>query len=110
VVACQNERSQLQNKETAMKILRARLLERQVREQEEAQAKERGEMRSADWGSQIRSYILHPYTLVKDHRTGVEIGDPVRVLGGDIDPFIEAALSRPPGGATGDGGTGPARS
>src|SRR5438105_5025028 len=77
VVACQNERSQLQNKETAMKILRARLLERQVREQEEAQAKERGEMRSADWGSQIRSYILHPYTLVKDHRTGVEIGDPV---------------------------------
>ncbi len=109
VVACQNERSQLQNKETAMKILRARLLERQVREQEEAQAKERGELRSADWGSQIRSYILHPYTLVKDHRTGVEIGDPTRVLGGDIDPFIEAALSRPPGGPTGDGGTGPAR-
>jgi peptide chain release factor 2 len=105
VVACQNERSQLQNKETAMKILRARLLERQVREQEEAQAKERGEMRSADWGSQIRSYILHPYTLVKDHRTGVEIGDPTRVLGGDIDPFIEAALSRPPGVPTGDGGT-----
>jgi peptide chain release factor 2 len=95
VVACQNERSQLQNKETAMKILRARLLERQVREQEEAQAKERGEMRAADWGSQIRSYILHPYTLVKDHRTGIEIGDPTRVLDGDIDPFIEAALSRP---------------
>jgi peptide chain release factor 2 len=109
VVACQNERSQLQNKETAMKILRARLLERQVREQEAAQAKERGEMRSADWGSQIRSYILHPYTLVKDHRTGIEIGDPTRVLGGDIDPFIEAALSRPPGGPTGDGGTGPAQ-
>src|SRR2546423_15490529 len=78
-----------------MKIVRARLLERQVREQAVAQAKERGEMRSADWGSQIRSYILHPYTLVKDHRTGVEIGDPTRVLGGDIDPFIEAALSRP---------------
>jgi peptide chain release factor 2 len=95
VVACQNERSQLQNKETAMKILRARLLERQVREQEEAQAKERGEMRAADWGSQIRSYILHPYTLVKDHRTGVEVGDPTRVLDGDIDAFIEAALSRP---------------
>ena len=92
-----------------MKILRARLLERQVREQEEAQAKERGEMRSADWGSQIRSYILHPYTLVKDHRTGIEIGDPTRVLGGDIDAFIEAALSRPPGGPTGDGGTGPAQ-
>ena len=110
VVACQNERSQLQNKETAMKILRARLLERQVREQEEAQAKERGEMRSADWGSQIRSYILHPYTLVKDHRTGIEIGDPTRVLGGDIDPFIEAALSRPPSGPTGDDGIGPAQS
>src|SRR5207302_349918 len=109
VVACQNERSQLQNKETAMKILRARLLERQVREQEEAQAKERGELRSADWGSQIRSYILHPYTLVKDHRTGLEIGDPTRVLGGDIDPFIEAALSRPPGGAADEAGTGPAK-
>ena len=108
VVACQNERSQLQNKETAMKILRARLLERQVREQEEAQARERGELRSADWGSQIRSYFLHPYTLVKDHRTGVEIGDATRVLGGDIDRFIEAALSRPLGVPTGDGGTGPA--
>jgi peptide chain release factor 2 len=95
VVACQNERSQLQNKETALKILRARLLEQKVREQEEAQAKERGEMRAADWGSQIRSYFLHPYTLVKDHRTGVEVGDTTRVLDGDIDPFIEAALSRP---------------
>jgi peptide chain release factor 2 len=108
VVACQNERSQLQNKETAMKILRARLLEQQVREQEEAQARERGEMRSADWGSQIRSYVLHPYTLVKDHRTGIEVGDPSRVLDGDIDVFIEAALSRPPGGASGEAGTTPA--
>ncbi|HZP97824.1 MAG TPA: peptide chain release factor 2 [Candidatus Limnocylindria bacterium] len=98
VVSCQNERSQLQNRETAMRILRARLLEERVREQEEEQARERGEMRSADWGSQIRSYILHPYTLVKDHRTGVEVGDPTRVLDGDIDAFIEAALSRPPGG------------
>ena len=67
-------------------------------------------MRSADSGSQIRSYILHPCTLVKDHRTGIEVGDPTRVLGGDIDPFIEAALSRPPGGTAGDGGTGPAQS
>ena len=98
VVACQNERSQLQNRETAMKILKARLLERRVREQEEEQAKERGEMRSADWGSQIRSYVLHPYTVVKDHRTGVEVGDPNRVLDGDIDVFIEAALSRPQDG------------
>src|SRR5438105_7805433 len=103
VAACQNERSQLQNRETAMKILRARLLERKVREQEEAQARERGELRSADWGSQIRSYVLHPYTLVKDHRTGLEIGDPTRVLDGDIDPFIEAALSRP-GQASGEPG------
>ena len=98
VVACQNERSQLQNRETAMKILKARLLEQRVREQEEEQARERGEMRSADWGSQIRSYVLHPYTVVKDHRTGVEVGDPNRVLDGDIDMFIEAALSRPQGG------------
>jgi peptide chain release factor 2 len=101
VVSCQNERSQLQNRETAMRILRARLLEERVRAQEEEQAKERGEMRSADWGSQIRSYVLHPYTLVKDHRTGVEVGDPTRVLDGDIDTFIEAALARPAGGGTG---------
>jgi len=100
VVSCQNERSQLQNRETAMRILRARLLEERVRAQEEEQAKERGEMRSADWGSQIRSYVLHPYTVVKDHRTGVEVGDPTRVLDGDIDMFIEAALSRPQGGTT----------
>ena len=98
VVACQNERSQLQNRETAMRVLKARLLEERVRAQEEEQAKERGEMRAADWGSQIRSYVLHPYTVVKDHRTGVEVGDPTRVLDGDIDKFIEAALSRPQGG------------
>ena len=83
-----------------MRILRARLLEERVRAQELEQAKERGEMRSADWGSQIRSYVLHPYTLVKDHRTGVEVGDPTRVLDGDIDGFIEAALARPSGGGT----------
>jgi len=100
VVSCQNERSQLQNRETAMRILKARLLEKRVLEQEAEQARERGEMRSADWGSQIRSYVLHPYTLVKDHRTGVEVGDPTRVLDGDIDVFIEAALSKPAGGGT----------
>jgi peptide chain release factor 2 len=98
VVSCQNERSQLQNRETAMRILKARLLEERVRRQEEEQARERGEMRAADWGSQIRSYVLHPYTVVKDHRTGVEVGDPTRVLDGDIDMFIEAALSRRAGG------------
>ena len=102
VVSCQNERSQLQNRETALRILKARLLEKRVLEQEAEQARERGEMRSADWGSQIRSYVLHPYTLVKDHRTGVEVGDPTRVLDGDIDVFIEAALSqRKPTGGTG---------
>ena len=72
--------------------------ELRVRQQEEEQAKERGEMRAADWGSQIRSYVLHPYTVVKDHRTNVEVGDPTRVLDGDIDVFIEAALSRPQAG------------
>lgn len=95
VAASQNERSQMQNRELAMRILRARLLEQRLREQEAEQARERGEMRSADWGSQIRSYVLHPYTLVKDHRTGVEIGDVARVLDGDIGPFIQAALARP---------------
>jgi peptide chain release factor 2 len=74
-------------------VLRARLLEQRVLEQEAEQAKERGEMRAADWGSQIRSYVLHPYTLVKDHRTGIEIGDVQRVLDGDIEQLIEASLT-----------------
>jgi len=103
VASSQNERSQLQNRDIAMRILRARLLELRIREQEAEQAKERGEMRSADWGSQIRSYVLHPYTMVKDHRTAVEVGDAARVLDGDIDVFIEAALARPDGaGGTAD--------
>jgi peptide chain release factor 2 len=93
VAASQNERSQLQNRDIAMRVLRARLLEQRVLEQEAEQAKERGEMRAADWGSQIRSYVLHPYTLVKDHRTGVEVGDVQRVLDGDIEQFIEASLT-----------------
>jgi peptide chain release factor 2 len=93
VVACQNERSQLQNRETAMKMLRAKLLERRIMEQEAEQAKLRGQMRAADWGSQIRSYVLHPYKLVKDERTNLEVGNTQAVLDGDIDEFIEAALS-----------------
>ena len=105
VAACQNERSQLQNREMAMKMLRAKLLEKRILEQEEEQAKLRGQMRAADWGSQIRSYVLHPYTLVKDHRTDVEVGDAQRVLDGNIDPFIEAALSATLPGP----GTAPAR-
>ena len=99
VAASQNERSQLQNRELAMRIVRARILELRVREQEAEQARERGEMKAADWGSQIRSYVLHPYTMVKDHRTDLEVGDIQRVLDGDIDPFIEAALARSPAGA-----------
>jgi peptide chain release factor 2 len=106
VAASQNERSQLQNREIAMRVLRARLLEKRVLEQEAEQAKERGELRAADWGSQIRSYVLHPYTLVKDHRTGVEIGDVQRVLDGDIEQLIEASLTGRT--ASKGAGTGPA--
>ncbi len=100
VAASQNERSQLQNRELALRILRARILEVRIRQQEAEQAKERGEMRSADWGSQIRSYVLHPYTLVKDHRTNLEIGDVNRVLDGDLDDLIQAALARPAAAGT----------
>lgn len=92
VVQCQNERSQKQNKETALRILRSKLyeLERQKREEERARLK--GEHVSAEWGNQIRSYVLHPYQLVKDHRTGVEVGNAQAVLDGELDPFIEAWL------------------
>jgi len=94
VAACQNERSQMQNKAVAMRILKARLaeLERQRREQEMDSI--RGERKAVDFGSQIRSYVLAPYQMVKDHRTDEEMGDPQRVLDGDIDRFIEAELRR----------------
>ena len=92
VVQCQNERSQLQNKATAMRLLRARLLEEQERERAERLAAERGEQKAAEWGSQIRSYTLHPSTRVKDHRTGFEVGDANRVLDGDLDGFIREYL------------------
>jgi len=92
VVTCQNERSQLQNRETAMKVLRARLLERELQRQAEEQAKLRGEHVSTGWGAQIRSYVLHPYTLVKDHRTACETGNTTGVLDGDLDPFVQAYL------------------
>ncbi|MFN2544813.1 MAG: peptide chain release factor 2 [Actinomycetota bacterium] len=90
--ACQNERSQMQNRAVAMRILKARLAERQRRERQEKVEALRGEQRGIDFGSQIRSYVLHPYRMVKDHRTGVEIGDVDRVLDGDLDRLIEAAL------------------
>jgi peptide chain release factor 2 len=92
VVQCQNERSQTQNKATAMRLLRARLLEEEERKRAEELAAERGEQKAAEWGSQIRSYTLHPSTRVKDHRTGLEVGDANRVLDGDIDAFVREYL------------------
>jgi peptide chain release factor 2 len=92
VVTCQNERSQTQNRENAMKVLRARLLEIQQREKEQKISELRGEYQKAEWGSQIRSYILHPYQMVKDHRTEYEVGNTQAVLDGDLDGFIEAYL------------------
>jgi peptide chain release factor 2 len=92
VVQCQNERSQSSNRATAMVVLRAKLLERRERERQEEIAREKGEAQDVNFGSQIRSYVLHPYTLVKDHRTGVEMGDVQRVLDGDLDEFVRAYL------------------
>jgi len=92
VVQCQNERSQSSNRATAMAMLRAKLLERQERERQEEIAREKGEAQDVNFGSQIRSYVLHPYTLVKDHRTGFEMGDVQRVLDGDLDGFVRAYL------------------
>ena len=92
VVQCQNERSQIQNRETAMKVLKARLLELKEREAQEEINKIKGEMKKIEWGSQIRSYVFHPYSMVKDHRTNVETGNIQAVMDGDLDPFINAYL------------------
>lgn len=92
VVTCQNERSQLQNRETAMRILRGRLYDLELQKQEEEEARLKGQHVEAGWGNQIRSYVLHPYKMVKDHRTSHEVGNAEAVLDGRLDDFIEAYL------------------
>ncbi len=94
VVACQNERSQLQNRERAMQMLKAKLIQRQHDEEQAERKRLKGSHVSADFGSQIRSYVLHPYQMVKDLRTNVETSDTEGVLDGDLDPFVEAELKR----------------
>jgi peptide chain release factor 2 len=102
VVSCQNERSQHKNRATAMKILRARLYDLEISKRAEEAAEREGKKKDIAWGSQIRSYVLHPYRMVKDHRTNTEVGDADRVLDGGIDAFIEAWLSEQMGeGETG---------
>jgi peptide chain release factor 2 len=96
VAQSQKERSQLQNKAQAMKVLRARLLALKTQEQEATMSKEAGDKQKIEWGSQIRSYVLQPYIMVKDHRTGVETGNAQKVLDGEIDPFIEGFLKTKP--------------
>ncbi|GGE04766.1 peptide chain release factor 2 [Marinithermofilum abyssi] len=92
VVTCQSERSQIKNRERAMKILKARLLERRLEEKQKELNEIKGEQTEIGWGNQIRSYVFHPYSLVKDHRTQVEVGNTQAVVDGDLDVFIEAYL------------------
>ncbi|SMP07433.1 peptide chain release factor 2 [Desulfurobacterium pacificum] len=94
VVTCQSERSQIQNRQRAMKILKARLYELEMRKREEKIAQARGEHKTIAWGNQIRSYVFHPYQMVKDHRTGVETSNVNAVMDGDIDLFIESYLKQ----------------
>jgi len=92
VVACQSERSQIQNRERAMKMLRSKLYEKKIEEQRKQLAEIRGEQTDIAWGNQIRSYVFHPYSMVKDHRTQVETGNVQAVMDGELDPFIDAYL------------------
>jgi peptide chain release factor 2 len=92
VVTCQSERSQIKNREKAMKMLKAKLYQKKLEEQQQELAQLRGEQKEIGWGNQIRSYVFHPYSLVKDHRTGVEVGNVQSVMDGEIDPFIDAFL------------------
>jgi peptide chain release factor 2 len=99
VVQCQNERSQSSNKAEAMAMLRSKLIEREERERREEIAREKGDAQDVNFGSQIRSYVLHPYSMVKDHRTDFEMGDTARVLDGDLDGFVRAYLLRAANGS-----------
>ena len=92
VVSCQSERSQVQNKETAMKMLKSKLLELKEREQKEKIEDLKGVQKDIAWGSQIRSYVFCPYTMVKDHRTNYEIGNVEAVMNGDLNGFMESYL------------------
>ncbi|WP_409251996.1 peptide chain release factor 2 [Bacillus sp. SCS-153A] len=92
VVTCQSERSQIKNREQAMKMLKAKLYQKRIEEQEQELAEIRGEQKDIGWGSQIRSYVFHPYSMVKDHRTNTEMGNVQAVMDGDIDSFINAYL------------------
>lgn len=92
VVTCQNERSQIKNREAAMKMLKSKLYQLEIEKQQQELAAIRGEQKEIGWGSQIRSYVFHPYSMVKDHRTNVEIGNTQAVMDGELDPFIDAYL------------------
>jgi len=99
IVQCQNERSQHKNKDMAMKVLKSRLYDLEVRKKDEEKAKLESSKQAIDFGSQIRSYVLHPYRLVKDHRTGIDVGNADSVLDGDLDRFITAYLMKTGGDA-----------
>jgi len=92
VSQCQSERSQYKNKATAMKVLKSRIYEIELKKKRAELAKQYDEKKSIEWGSQIRSYVLHPYSMVKDHRTGFETSDAEGVLSGELDPFMNAYL------------------
>ena len=94
IVTCQNQRSQIKNREAAMEMLKSKLYQRKLEEQEAELAKIRGEVKEIGWGSQIRSYVFHPYSLVKDHRTSYEVGNVQAVMDGDLDGFIDAYLRK----------------